>query len=600
MATANILEEPLKCSICLDVYTDPHVLVCLHTFCKPCIDQLETSNCVTCPDCREVSLMKNVRKDFRTHALMATQRGEEGNRKMVNGDYKCGMCDDDNAQFHCKECSYLMCQPCKKNHDNMTVCIDHLVTSITDIMKEAEHTLKGPTQTWNEQGEKAAAKIADVDHSLKELSGMEENKIAMVKSQVDKVIQGLQNMQQDYIQLIKDSSTETKSNLMNRKEYATNLSKEIATKLQFIESIIATKDFKTMLEIQSVQKYLQTEASRLDTIKCEFSAPVEVMIKQEVIIATGIEVISEASQANFGSATTRQAHVNLTPLNSYAATSSAGSRAENHKVVGYKKLGQNRYQKYKINQTGCDYNMRCMCMIDNELWCAKTKLGILVYSTELEFIRNIKTPGDAWAVTQANNQDIIVACCNNTGLHVTDKHGTMKAHITTGSFSDVTSYDDKIYALEWKKKLVMIFSSGNEKWIPSNNINIDNIGIFSRLSMSDNTLFVSRWWEHCIAAIHIDNHDNSQSSEERRYGCYGAQPGQLIAPQICNVDSQGIVLVADCGNHRLQLLDTRSGEWSVVPLLPDRVYWPRCAIVAYDGDTLWLSDNHGLTKYNKI
>ena len=56
--------EQLKCPICLDVYNNPRVLNCLHSFCEPCIQSLVTKGQdktavptgIMCPLCRTETL----------------------------------------------------------------------------------------------------------------------------------------------------------------------------------------------------------------------------------------------------------------------------------------------------------------------------------------------------------------------------------------------------------------------------------------------------------------------------------------------------------------------------------------------------------------
>ncbi|NXS79234.1 TRI59 protein, partial [Erpornis zantholeuca] len=55
------LEEELTCAICYDIFEDPRVLPCSHTFCRPCLqDLLQPSEefpggrCLSCPSCRAV------------------------------------------------------------------------------------------------------------------------------------------------------------------------------------------------------------------------------------------------------------------------------------------------------------------------------------------------------------------------------------------------------------------------------------------------------------------------------------------------------------------------------------------------------------------
>ena len=46
-----------KCSVCLELFTDPKVLPCCHTFCLECLKKTatreKTRGQITCPKCRE-------------------------------------------------------------------------------------------------------------------------------------------------------------------------------------------------------------------------------------------------------------------------------------------------------------------------------------------------------------------------------------------------------------------------------------------------------------------------------------------------------------------------------------------------------------------
>ena len=56
----KIVEDQLKCSVCLDVYTDPKLLQCLHVFCQTCLRKLVFRNdheqpVLSCPNCRQIT-----------------------------------------------------------------------------------------------------------------------------------------------------------------------------------------------------------------------------------------------------------------------------------------------------------------------------------------------------------------------------------------------------------------------------------------------------------------------------------------------------------------------------------------------------------------
>merc|ERR1711916_325519 len=47
------LKKQVTCALCLDVFTEPTMLPCSHTFCTDCLKNLaRTSNSIACPSCR--------------------------------------------------------------------------------------------------------------------------------------------------------------------------------------------------------------------------------------------------------------------------------------------------------------------------------------------------------------------------------------------------------------------------------------------------------------------------------------------------------------------------------------------------------------------
>ncbi|XP_029958565.1 E3 ubiquitin-protein ligase TRIM11-like, partial [Salarias fasciatus] len=53
---SRVLQDELTCTVCLDLYRDPHLLPCGHSFCKTCLDRLKRQanrGRLHCPECRD-------------------------------------------------------------------------------------------------------------------------------------------------------------------------------------------------------------------------------------------------------------------------------------------------------------------------------------------------------------------------------------------------------------------------------------------------------------------------------------------------------------------------------------------------------------------
>ena len=103
----------VTCSVCLEVYTNPRILPCLHTFCEECVNQLAQTagGALACPECREVCDVKSIKHDFRMQQFLEVQGKQELQEETIKD---CGLCDEREAVFWCGQCGEFICNTCKK------------------------------------------------------------------------------------------------------------------------------------------------------------------------------------------------------------------------------------------------------------------------------------------------------------------------------------------------------------------------------------------------------------------------------------------------------------------------------------------------------
>ena len=116
--------------------------------------------------------------------------------------------------------------------------------------------------------------------------------------------------------------------------------------------------------------------------------------------------------------------------------------------------------------------------------------------------------------------------------------------------------------------------------------------------MSDNeaeSFLVCSWQKHTLY-----EYTDSADVIRQQYGTAGQTPadttagGQLYCPGICGTDKHGNVLIADCGNHRLQLLrrqrqtpEVRS-DWQTIQLDGLQCPWD---VWFQNESTFWVLNN---------
>ena len=116
----EVLNEQLKCTICLDTYSDPKVLHCLHAYCRPCLVPLVAREeqgplGITCPTCRQVTPIPergvaDLPSALHIKPLLDIQESVSiSTRKSIG--FCCSHAEEE-VKLYCEKCSELICFKC--------------------------------------------------------------------------------------------------------------------------------------------------------------------------------------------------------------------------------------------------------------------------------------------------------------------------------------------------------------------------------------------------------------------------------------------------------------------------------------------------------
>ena len=125
------LEDQLTCAICLDDLKDPKLLQCFHVYCKDCLQQLVVKDhqgqlSLSCPTCRQSTVLpqatgvSGLQSAFHIHHLLEIKDALEKVKEPQK--VKCGKCRpdepslDEPATSYCRDCGKFMCAICTTLH----------------------------------------------------------------------------------------------------------------------------------------------------------------------------------------------------------------------------------------------------------------------------------------------------------------------------------------------------------------------------------------------------------------------------------------------------------------------------------------------------
>ena len=119
--------EDIKCAICLEVYKDPHLLPCLHSFCKTCLIKLSTSSHrkIKCPTCRKEHSLSHSGVDGLLPNTYLANKVEEAGGSAVGPSRNCGQCNSLDVVIFCSQCNDFLCRQCHEAHKRMAAFSEH-------------------------------------------------------------------------------------------------------------------------------------------------------------------------------------------------------------------------------------------------------------------------------------------------------------------------------------------------------------------------------------------------------------------------------------------------------------------------------------------
>ena len=125
---------PLICGVCLEKYSSPRVLPCLHIYCLTCLqrilDDCGSKDTIACPQCRSQHTVPSlgVRGFVEDTTLVQSEGSEEDSSELA-----CEFCTSgDPAVVYCKQCLQPICQGCKDIHTRVKKYLTHKLVALDD------------------------------------------------------------------------------------------------------------------------------------------------------------------------------------------------------------------------------------------------------------------------------------------------------------------------------------------------------------------------------------------------------------------------------------------------------------------------------------
>ena len=276
-ASASVLKERVEdivtCSICLEDFTNPRSLPCLHTFCFTCIEdfiarqQLKAVS-LACPICRdEFTLGDKAVDGLPNNFFIADLLDAKKVEKDASEHTLCEVCSSENgssaevarATAYCTECGQFLCERCSYPHKRLKGG-GHQILSLEEVKSGSKLTRSKNSYCEKDPGETVKMYCMDCKvnvcvvcfatehqhHKCKKIEVMAEEVGQQIDVDVDQLSQHVSEIQSKLHQL--DLSSTTFSEHTNKVEMS------VQQKAPEMKQLIDRQMNEILDEVQTVKQ----------------------------------------------------------------------------------------------------------------------------------------------------------------------------------------------------------------------------------------------------------------------------------------------------------------------------------------------------------
>ncbi|XP_071372551.1 E3 ubiquitin-protein ligase TRIM39-like [Centroberyx affinis] len=223
-------EEHLSCSVCHDIFKDPVLLSCSHSFCKACLQRWWTEKQIyECPLCKEISLHSDPPCNLVLKNLCETFLLERDQRASAGSELLCSL-HSEKLKLFCLDHQQPVCLVClhSKTHTNHRIRpIDEAALDHKEELQESLKPLKEKLKLFNEVK-------GNCDQTAEHIKVQARHTERQIKEQFKKLHQFLKEEEEARIAALREEE-EQKSRTM--KEKIEGLSREIAALSDTVRAI---------------------------------------------------------------------------------------------------------------------------------------------------------------------------------------------------------------------------------------------------------------------------------------------------------------------------------------------------------------------------
>ena len=566
------MEEQLTCPVCLDLYTNPKTLPCLHSFCEACIERFPQDKegetyYLSCPTCRHrtelpgggagafpVAFTLNNLKEMR--ALMKDPTDQQ-------------QCKDHEKplEFFCETCDEVICAHCIFNHrqheynlvtDSYTKHYQQLKEYLPPVKRKVETVknvmflLAEREKEIRERGEGVLEEIHEMVEEMMNILRESERKLSEEAKRVTdaklEVLSGQAELAQISLSLLESIEnyveqsvkTGTPQQVLSSKKQTMECMSEVTTQINVEElepkekaDFVLSKDIKSLHHIGDII----SGPTALQQCKVKKISHLELLPEEKKVL---FSLSMEAPDSSLVSVPVSSLKCSLIPV---------GKGDEPiHTTVTTTSTHPGVYRIHCNPSTSGTHTVKVQ-VYDVELEDTSLVIPFNPYLDNITPVHTIVGLKRAWGIAVSDDGHVIVTECDRGRVIILNK-GNFVESVGFCSPRGVAITPDNFILVSDNHRIgkirmdgSCIASVGEEGSGPLQ----FNYPAGIAISLITGQVYIADWDNHRIQVLNPEDLTFSHSIGKR-----GSANGQFQYPCDIAIDSQGLVYVTDANNHRIQ------------------------------------------------
>uniref|UniRef100_A0A8C6T8U0 Uncharacterized protein n=1 Tax=Neogobius melanostomus TaxID=47308 RepID=A0A8C6T8U0_9GOBI len=254
------LEQDLSCPICCELFRDPVVLTCSHSFCKVCLENWwEGKPLKTCPVCKRRSSKDNPPTNLALKNLMETFTEEKGQTAPAAEQTspspqqpECSL-HSEKLRLFCLDHQELICLVCRDSRTHK----DHRFSPIEEAASDLREQLRRNIKPLQDKLKVLDESRAQFDEAAAHISLQTKQTQTQIRAEFEKLHQFLRDEEESRMKALRE---EEEQKIQNMKDKMAALSKDMEALSKTIsetEEQLRAADASFLLQYKTAEERLQ-------------------------------------------------------------------------------------------------------------------------------------------------------------------------------------------------------------------------------------------------------------------------------------------------------------------------------------------------------